>query len=601
MDKNKKLKKSSSEIYSILKNGSSLEDTRKKLIAYIVERENFINSEKCKLHPLEAKNLLKCIFVLRNIMSVKNESRVGFSSLNALWEFVRGKNENLNIGFLEEFIHLFRGISGKSGIYSEKSILESFLSVVASFRHSGKKLSGREAAIARSKTLDDFSNYTLAFIKKYPCGMDEKIIKKRNKNAERIMKILGANKSDWDNWKWQIKNVISNSKSLKSLIQLTKEETEAIDLANKDHIPFGITPYYTSLIDHMAGGLSDHAVRTQVIPPVNYVKEVIKSKKAGIPLDFMQEFDTSPVNLVTRRYPMIAILKPYNTCAQICVYCQRNWEIKNVLEEKAEAARLDLEKAIKWFKEHKTITEVLITGGDPFIMADNSIEFIMEKFSKIKHIERIRWGTRTPVVLPQRITNKLVDMLARYHVPGKREIVIVTHFEHPYEITPEASAACAKLKKSGMGIYNQEVFTFENSRRFESVALRKWLRLIGIDPYYNFNTKGKEETREYRVPIARILQERKEEARLMPGIVRTDEPIFNVPRLGKNYLREYQYHDVIMILPDGSRMYEFYPWEINIALTDTYIYKDVSIYEYLQRLEKAGENLKDYKNIWYYY
>ncbi|MHC4601629.1 MAG: KamA family radical SAM protein, partial [Planctomycetota bacterium] len=178
---------------------------------------------------------------------------------------------------------------------------------------------------------------------------------------------------------------------------------------------------------------------------------------------------------------------------------------------------------------------------------------------------------------------------------------IVTHFEHPYEITPEAREAVAKIRRVGIGVYNQEVFTIENSRRFESVKLRLDMRSIGVDPYYTFNMKGKEETGAYLVPIARILQERKEEARLLPGMDRTDEPVFNVPRLGKNHLRSWQDHRIIMIRPDGRRVYEFHPWEKFMALVPPYLYVDVSIYDYLQRLKARGEDLRNYRTIWYYF
>ena len=191
--------------------------------------------------------------------------------------------------------------------------------------------------------------------------------------------------------------------------------------------------------------------------------------------------------------------------------------------------------------------------------------------------------------------------ISRYHDPGKREIILVTHFEHTYEITPQAMEAVQKFRRSGIEVYNQMVYTFFNSRKFEASALRSKLRLIGVTPYYTFNTKGKEETDEYRVPIPRLMQEQKEEARLLPGTVRTDEIVFNVPRLGKNYLRAVQHHDVISILPDGRRVYEFHPWEKKLSLVDTFIYTDVSLYDYLQRLKSIGEDTSQYRTIWYYY
>ena len=214
---------------------------------------------------------------------------------------------------------------------------------------------------------------------------------------------------------------------------------------------------------------------------------------------------------------------------------------------------------------------------------------------------RIRIGTRTLVTLPQRITESLVRSITRFHEPGRREIVIVTHFEHTAEITPEAMRAVQRFRLFGVSVYNQLVFTYYNSRRFETAALRQQLRLFGVTPYYTFNTKGQEEPDLYRVPLARLLQEQQEEARLFPGMVRTDEIVFNVPRLGKNYLRAGQNRDVISILPDGRRVYEFHPWEKQLTLMDTYVYTDVSIYRYLRRLKADGEQLRNYGTIWYYY
>jgi len=180
-------------------------------------------------------------------------------------------------------------------------------------------------------------------------------------------------------------------------------------------------------------------------------------------------------------------------------------------------------------------------------------------------------------------------------------MAMVTHYEHPYEVTPESMESVQKMRRRGIAVYNQAVYTMENSRRFELVALRRLLRLIGVDAYYTFCTKGKDETRDYRVPIARLQQEVKEEARLMPGLVRTDEPVYNVPRLGKNYLRAEQNHSLLTILPDGSRLYEFHPWEKNLTMAPTYLHKDIPILDYLRALERRGENPEEYRSIWYYF
>ena len=315
----------------------------------------------------------------------------------------------------------------------------------------------------------------------------------------------------------------------------------------------------------------------------------------------MVESDTSPIDGITRRYPQIVILKPTLSCPQICVYCQRNWQIEDAAIESTALGGQKLEKALDWIAKTKEISEVLITGGDPLLLSDERLEMILARLAQMGHVVRIRIGTRTLVTLPQRITESLVRSITRFHEPGRREIVIVTHFEHTAEITPEAMRAVQRFRLFGVSVYNQLVFTYYNSRRFETAALRQQLRLIGVTPYYTFNTKGKEETDLYRVPIARLLQEQQEEARLFPGMVRTDEIVFNVPRLGKNYLRAGQNRDVISILPDGRRVYEFHPWEKQLTLMDTYVYTDVSIYRYLRRLKADGEQLRNYGTIWYYY
>lgn len=543
--------------------------------------------------PLEWVMTRDAVKVLRNILSVRSEKLTGYSLLQYIDDLIH--KEDLNgvqepsPGFFAEFEHLIKGVMGKTKIYSEK--VPAFL-----------KYEGVKAARLRSSDLSRMARTAQKYIDRYPCGLDENAARRREANKKRILNHFGASERDWGDWKWHTRNIIRNVKTLSALIKLTDEEYKAVELARNHRIPFGITPYYLALMDYEHSKGRDTGVRAQVIPSLHYIESLRAHRRsAESSMDFMLERDTSPIDGITRRYPMIVILKPVLTCPQICVYCQRNWEIEDVYSPKAIVSKEKLEKAIQWIADRPEIREVLVTGGDPFILSDSKIETILRKLSRIKHVERIRIGTRTPVTLPQRISDSLVNCISRFHRPGKREIIIITHFEHSYEITPQSVEAVSKFQKSGVAVYNQLVYTFYTSRKFEAAALRHKLRLSGVTPYYTFNTKGKEETDDYRVPIARLLQERKEEARLMPGTVRTDDVVFNVPRLGKNDLRASQHHDIISILPDGRRVYEFHPWEKKLSLMDTYVYTDVSIYDYLQRLKESGENPSDYKTIWYYY
>lgn len=586
-------------IYASLKVAPSLERAREMLFSYLNEQERCAFDIDNDLHPLEKTNVRDCIRTFKSIIGPINEKRTKCSALKYLYDLSK-KNGNtepkdVSRGFILEFLHLFKGVAGLSGIYSETGICKKEVPAFI-------KMDGRTAAKLRSDQLDGEHEVIEKYIKKYPTGLDPDVIRQREINRKRIMKYFDASDGDWKNYLWHFKNVIRSAEVLKNLIEITEEEEEAINLACKNRIPFGITPYYVSLMDREASRERDHSVRAQVIPPLNYVETLSKNREnRAEAFDFMGEYDTSPLKLITRRYPQVAIFKPYNSCPQICVYCQRNWEIEDVLFPGAMATKGSIDRALEWFKNHTAIQDVLITGGDPCVMSDRKLKYILDRLAEFSHVKRIRIGTRVPVTLPFRITEEHANLLSSYHEFGRREVVIVTHFQHVWEITPESIKAIRRIKERGIGVYNQAVYTFENSRKFELVALRKLLRLAGVDPYYTFNAKGKEETKDYCVPIARLLQERKEEARLIPGIGRTDEPVFNVPRLGKNHLRAWQDHRVVMILSDGRRVYEFHPWEKKIIPIPPYNHTDVAIWDYLKMLKRRGEDIHEYRTIWYYY
>lgn len=591
---------SNPDIYGILKRAEDMGSARLALYDFLNKCEEKVFEVDNDLHVMEKATIRESVRAFKSIIAPINEKRTETSALSYLYRLAKGtlpeEIPELSHDFIQEFTHLFRAVAGLSGIYStfgtpEKRSIPEFIA-----------LDGREAALVRSEYLNKMAKKAEEKIKRYKCGLEEQLIRKRARNRDRILKTFGASLRQWSDYKWHFGAVIKTAARLAQIVDLSEEEREAIAIAEKYRVPFGMTPYYASLLDKECHRRFDSAVRAQVIPPVSYARQFAQSKaERGIIMDFMGEHDTSPTDLVTRRYPEVAIVKPYNSCAQICVYCQRNWEIEGIMVPKAVCPPKKIDAAIDWIAKTESLRDVLITGGDPLVLSDARLKRILDAIAAVDHVTRIRIGTRMPVVLPFRINDSFCAMLSKYVVPGRREVCMVTHYEHPYEVTPESAEAVTRLRKQGVSVYNQQVFTFENSRRFETVALRRALRLIGVEPYYTFITKGKEETSYYRVPIARILQERKEEARLFPGLDRTDEPVFNVPRLGKNHLRSWQDHRLVMILPDGRRVYEFHPWEKYIAPIPPFNYIDVSIYGYLQRLAERGENIQEYKSIWFYY
>ncbi len=559
------------EIYDILRSSETLQDARNRLFDYLngIERHlyNIYSDKPFKdMNLLEKNNAKECIRVFKNVIRTKNETISNFSALQILYSAAKREiaTDDLTEGFLLEFIFLFKGINGNSGLYAEKDV-PPFM-----------KLSGTDAALMRMKSLDAYASNMGRCMKRYKTGLDKELIKERDENKKLIMEMFNADEENWRDYKWQLTNIIKDIDALESVVRLSPDELKGLECAMKHKIPFQITPYYLSLFDRENTGRYDHAIRAQVLPGENYCLNYIQSKESGADLDFMDEKSTSPIKGITRRYPQILILKPFDSCPQICVYCQRNWEITDIKD--AVFSTDTMTNAIKWIRDNQNITEVLITGGDPLTLNDISIDWLLSQISDIEHVDRIRIGTRIIVTLPQRITDDLVETFSKYHELGTRELCIVTHFEHPTELTPDSLEAIKKIKRTGISLYNQQVFTYYNSKRYESCMLRTVLKKSGIDPYYTFNTKGKDETIDYRVPIARIEQERKEEARFLPGLARTDEPVFNVPRLGKSHLRAWQDHEVIMILQDGRRVYRFYPWESRYALVEPYNYIDVSIY-----------------------
>jgi lysine 2,3-aminomutase len=585
------------EIYVLLKESKTLESARNKVARYIEAREWTYSCDVSEIETWDYVLFKEAIRSLRNIISPRNERIAGTSSLENLWNAAVNDDAQVSDDFVAEFVHFFKALKMKADVYPSR-LMEGI--AIPEFEDH----EGRVAGQIRSDYLDQMGKRMDRYLSRYQSGLDLEIAARRDENKKRILEALDSTDDDWSDWHWQFRRIFKDLQGLdtiKKIIKLDHCDEESIKLALENHVPFGVTPYYLHLMDPQQCDL-DYAIRRQVFPPMSYVQNMIthrKDKKWAF--DFMREGDTSPIDLVTRRYPRVAIFKPYESCPQICVYCQRNWEISSPLMASALAPMMKIEAALQWFSEHEVMMDVLLTGGDPLVMEDSLIDNILDSFSQMSHIKSIRIATRTLATVPQRITEELCETMAQYQELGKRNLCVVTHIMHPYEVTQDTVAAIKRVKATGIEIYNQQVFTFANSRKFETSALRIVLKQIGVDPYYTFNMKGKTEMEDYSVPIARILQERKEEARLLPGIFRTDEPVFNVPSLGKDHLRAWQNHELIAITPEGRRMYSFLPWEKNIAQVKPFLYTDVSIHRYMQRLKERGEDPEDYRSIWYYY
>ena len=590
---------SNQEMYELLKSASDLEDARDKVYWYLGQQERDVFKAESTLHPLE-KNLMKeSIEILKNIIAPANEELTGLSALDCLWKIANEKLDELNWvvseGFIFEITHLMRAIAGKAQVYGEGPVKKDD-------RVNYLMLKGRESAETRSEELEDISSSVKKYFKKYPSGLEDDIISWRKSNIRRITAHFNGQKEEWGDFRWQLDNLMTNLSQLGELVELSPLQKEIIRKAEAVDLRISLTPYYASLLDRKISTGLDHAIRGRIIPPLEYVEYLANyGSRKDDSAESLEEHYTSPADLVSRRYPTVAIVKAYTANYGAREDFQKGWDLAESLDPDVVPLDGEIESAFDWLGENPGIEDILFAGRDIILLEDEELEELLERTAEQRNIYRICIDTNTPVTLPMRWTDRLLDILARYHEPGRREICILTHFIHPYEITPEAREAVAKIRRRGIDVFNHQILSIENARRFEIAKLRHDLRLIGVTPYAASNMREKDEPMPYMVPIARILQESREEALLLSPFLRTDEPIINIHQLGRNNLREGQDHRIIMIRYDGARIYEMHPWEKNILPVEPYYYIDVPVFDYLQEMAARGENISDYKSIWFYY
>ena len=291
---------------------------------------------------------------------------------------------------------------------------------------------------------------------------------------------------NWADWKWQMSHSVRDLDELKKHVSLTKQEEEGVEKC-LNTLRMAITPYFLSLIN-----LEDHfdPIRMQCIPTS---QELIKSK--GDQNDPLHEDVDSPVPGLTHRYPDRVLLLVTDQCGMYCRHCTRR---RFTGQQDTNLPDAQVNRAIEYIAEHPEIRDVLLSGGDPLMLSDAKLESIFQKLRAIPHVEIIRLGSRTPVILPQRITDDLCKMLAKYH-----PVWFNTHFNHPNEITPESTEACAKLANAGIPLGNQSVLLAGiNDCVHVMKDLVQKLVKIRVRPYYIFSCDLSMGLGHFRVPIS---------------------------------------------------------------------------------------------------
>ncbi len=294
----------------------------------------------------------------------------------------------------------------------------------------------------------------------------------------------------WNDWTWQAKHRVETLDELKKYMKLTEEEEQGIRSC-LDAFRMAITPYYLSLID-----LNDpnDPVRKQAIPTAH---ELYFAPEEDA--DSLHEDTDSPVKGLTHRYPDRVLFLITDRCAAYCRHCTRR---RMVGQTDNAMPRSQIDSCIDYIRQHPEVRDVLVSGGDVFMQSDEQLEYVISSLRAIPHVEIIRLGTRTPVVMPQRITQNLCDMLKKYH-----PIWVNVHFNHPNEITPESTKACAMLADAGIPLGNQSVLLAGvNDCVHVMKKLVNDLVRIRVRPYYIYACDLSLGLSHFRTPVSKGIE-----------------------------------------------------------------------------------------------
>ena len=282
--------------------------------------------------------------------------------------------------------------------------------------------------------------------------------------------------------------------SAKALLLIKGIDAKAPEVHKKtfDKFPLSITPYYLSLIDKK--NLRNDPVFKQAFGSIDELNIVDADLK-----DPLSEDTDSPVEGITHRYPDRVLFHVSNLCSMYCRHCTRKRKVGDI---DFIPSRDQLTKGIDYIKETPQIRDVLLSGGDPFMLSDDYLDWLLTSIKEIPHVEIIRIGTRIPVVLPYRVTNNLISVLKKHH-----PLYINTHFNHPREITVSAGEALRKLADAGFPLGNQSVLLADvnDCPRIMKKLLHKLLE-NRVRPYYMYQCDLSEGLSHFRTPVGKGIE-----------------------------------------------------------------------------------------------
>lgn len=299
-----------------------------------------------------------------------------------------------------------------------------------------------------------------------------------------------ATDKQWNSWRWQIQNSYTGFKRLSEVLDLSQLEDFDF-LAKSRKLPLRITPYYAALlVDRPA----DYALKKTVIPSRH---ELVVSP--GEESDPLHEETMCPVENLVHRYPDRVLMLSTGFCSVYCRYCTRT---HMVAKEKKHFGLRAWERSIGYIEQNPNVRDVVISGGDPLTLPDRHLEYLLSSLSSIPHVDMLRIGTKVPVVLPQRITQKLARMIRKYH-----PVYMSIHFTHPDEITPEVVEACNRLADAGIVMGSQTVLLKGVNDEVEIMKelVHKLLKMR-VKPYYLYQCDPIPGSLHFRTPVSKGLE-----------------------------------------------------------------------------------------------
>jgi lysine 2,3-aminomutase len=301
-----------------------------------------------------------------------------------------------------------------------------------------------------------------------------------------------ATDTEWNDWRWQLRHSFRGLDALERILDLSDDERSAMQL-NRNSLPNAITPYYASLLDRTDPGQGLR--RTMVMVRQEFVRTPEEA------IDPLAEDADSPVPGLVHRYPDRVLFLVTGTCPVYCRYCTRSRMVGSQ-DGEYEFSTTQWERAIDYIAQTPVIRDVLLSGGDPLVMSDDRLEWLLSRLRRIKHVEFLRIGSKVPAVLPQRITPGLTRMLRRYH-----PLWMSVHFIHPDELTPEVEQACSRLANAGIPLGCQTPLLAGVNDSLETCQkLFHGLLRCRVKPYYLYQADLVVGTAHFRTAVSKGLE-----------------------------------------------------------------------------------------------